>query len=405
MKILQVNVNAMSGSTGKIVTDMHNTLIEKGHESLVCYGANETVERQGYYRVCSESERKFNAILSRLTGINHGLFGFISTPRLLSIIRREKPDVVHLQCPNGYMVDVFRLLKFLGKNGIKTVVTNHAEYFYTGSCGHALDCNRWLTGCGHCDKYRTVMKSWHDNSAFSWQRMKVGFDAFDVSNIIVTSVSPWLMSRSKQSPFMSRFCHTVVMNGLDDGVFCPRNVSEKIRQKMNGCRKIVLYASASFDTRGEGFKGGRYVLELAKRMPEVQFCIVAFYSTVTEELPSNVVFWGRANGQDELAQLYNHADVTILTSKKETFSMITAESLCCGTPVVGFRAGGPETIAIDEYSRFVGYDDIPALEHELKTMLARKVDRAEMSCQARAKFNKRVMAENYIRIYNALINK
>ena len=85
--------------------------------------------------------------------------------------------------------------------------------------------------------------------------------------------------------------------------------------------------------------------------------------------------------------------------------MITAESLCCGTPVVGFRAGGPETIAIDEYSRFVGYDDIPALEHELKTMLARKVDRVEISCQARAKFNKRVMAENYIRIYNALINK
>ncbi len=33
--------------------------------------------------------------------------------------------------------------------------------------------------------------------------------------------------------------------------------------------------------------------------------------------------------------------------------MVTAESLCCGTPVVGFTAGGPESIAIDAFSNFV----------------------------------------------------
>jgi glycosyltransferase involved in cell wall biosynthesis len=37
--------------------------------------------------------------------------------------------------------------------------------------------------------------------------------------------------------------------------------------------------------------------------------------------------------------------------------MIVAESLCCGTPVVGFKAGGPESIAIDDYCVFVQFLD------------------------------------------------
>ena len=39
-------------------------------------------------------------------------------------------------------------------------------------------------------------------------------------------------------------------------------------------------------------------------------------------------------------QLYSAVDLTLITSQRETFSMPVAESLCCGTPVVGFDTGG-----------------------------------------------------------------
>ena len=52
------------------------------------------------------------------------------------------------------------------------------------------------------------------------------------------------------------------------------------------------------------------------------------------------------------------ANLTILTSQFETFSMVCAESLCSGTPVVGFKAGAPEQISIQQYSEFVEYGKI-----------------------------------------------
>ena len=46
--------------------------------------------------------------------------------------------------------------------------------------------------------------------------------------------------------------------------------------------------------------------------------------------------------------------------------MIVAESLCCGTPVVGFKAGAPEQITIKEYSEFSEFGNIEILKENPK---------------------------------------
>lgn len=81
---------------------------------------------------------------------------------------------------------------------------------------------------------------------------------------------------------------------------------------------------------------------------------------------------GKITDQELLAKYYSMADVTLLTSKKETFSMVTAESLCCGTPVVGFKAGAPEQIAIKEFSEFVEYGDLNSLYNKMLVILDTK---------------------------------
>jgi hypothetical protein len=143
---------------------------------------------------------------------------FFSTNKLISIIKKEKPDVVHLHCINGYFVNIYRLVSWLNKSKIKTVLTLHAEFMHTANCGHALECDKWKTGCGKCPRLKKETKSLLiDSTHRSWVKMKKAFDGFE--NLVVTSVSPWLMERAKQSPILADKNHTVVYNGLDTNVF------------------------------------------------------------------------------------------------------------------------------------------------------------------------------------------
>ncbi|MEG1886420.1 MAG: glycosyltransferase, partial [Alistipes sp.] len=124
-----------------------------------------------------------------------------------------------------------------------------------------------------------------------------------------------------------------------------------------------------------------------------------------DQLPPNVYLWGRAASQQELATLYSLAKVTVLVSKRETFSMICAESLCCGTPVVGFKAGGPETISIPDYSEFVAYGDMDLLKNATIKMLHHTSNPDYIAQQAHQRYAKETMTDRYIQIYQQLLGR
>lgn len=397
MKILQVNCVYNTGSTGKIVYDVHTELLNSGYESFVCYGRGSKTQDKYVYKTCGELYSKFNNLLTRFTGIMYGGC-FFSTNKLLSIIKKEKPDIVHLHCINGYFVNIYRLVSWLKNNKIKTVLTLHAEFMHTANCGHAYECEKWKTGCGNCPRLKKETKSlFLDGTARSFKNMKKAFYGFD-ENLIVTSVSPWLMERAKQSPILADKKHTVVFNGLDETVFCP------CKEKNKEVRKKVLFVTPAFSLDKNHPKGGYYVVELAKRMPEVDFIIIGSREQY-DGLPKNVINIGRVENQKKLAEYYSYANATVITGRRETFSMVLAESLCCGTPVVSFKAGGPETIAIPEYCSFAEYGDLDALQRLLNETLNKKYDIQEISKIATDKYKKQNMTDGYLDIYRNLLGE
>ena len=80
--------------------------------------------------------------------------------------------------------------------------------------------------------------------------------------------------------------------------------------------------------------------------------------------------------------------------------MVTAESLCCGTPVVGFKAGAPEQITIDKYSTFVNYADIDALQKAIENIVV--FNAKEIEQDAHNKYDKNIMATKYVEIYEKI---
>lgn len=397
MKILQVNCVYNQGSTGKITYELHKGATTFGFQSVVCYGRGALSNERHLYKICSEFYAKMNNVLSRITGIMYGGC-FFSTNKLISIIKRETPDIVHLHCINGHFVNVYRLVNWLKMHHVKTVLTLHAEFMYTGGCSHAIDCNQWHNhngcGCTACPRWRIETKSlFFNRTGAMWKKMYAAFKGFE--NLKIVAVSPWLMERAKGSVILGDFEHCVILNGLNTSIFHKYNTTEM--QTEFGDKKIIFHVTPFFSLDENHIKGGRYVCEVAKRMPDVQFLVAGSFEE-NIEVPKNIKLLGKISNQEMLAKYYSLADLTLLTSKKETFSMVTAESLCCGTPVIGFKAGAPEQITIKEYSDFVEYGDIEMLIEKVKQRLAleKTDDIAQVAIQ---KYSKENMSQNYLKIY------
>lgn len=402
MKVLQVNCVYKKGSTGKITYDLHNGLLEEGIESVVCYGRGVLVKEPGVYKTCPEWYSKLNNALSRITGIMYGGCYF-STNKLISIIKKEQPDIVHLQCINGYFVNIYRLVTWLKENHIKTVLTLHAEFMYTANCGHALECERWKKGCGGCPRRKAeTLSLLFDGTAASWKLMKSAFDGFD-EGLIIASVSPWLMERAARSPILANKQQCVVYNGLDTNVFKYYDGSDLRAKHHCENKKVVFHATPAFNNDPNHIKGGYYVIELARRMPDVCF-VVAGQVTGDFDVPPNMILLGKLDSQELLARYYSMADLTVLTSKRETFSMVCAESMCCGTPVVGFEAGAPEQIALKEYSQFVEQANLEQLVCAVENVLEFTLNRIKLEKEAQRTYAKSTMTERYIELYMELMH-
>lgn len=400
MKVLQVNCVYKKGSTGKIVYDIHRVLQEQGIDSVVCYGRGERMDDA--FRVCSDVHGKVNHLIARLSGLMYGGC-LLSTNKVIRFIKKEKPDIVHLHCINGYFVNIYRLITWLRKHHMPTVLTLHAEFLHTANCGHAFECEGWMDGCKSCPRWRSETESLFLNrTSSSWKKMRRAFDGFQ--ELRVASVSPWLMERAKRSPILSRFEHSVVLNGIDTDIFKPTDVCELRSRYVNEGQKLIFYATASFSDDPGHVKGGYYVLKLAERLKNenIKILVAAGISEKQIDWPENICFLGSIHDQKLLAQYYAAADVCLLTSKRETFSMPTAESLSCGTPVVGFEAGAPETICLSEYCRFVPYGDVGALVQAVKEYLCEPKN-PQIARKAREKYAKENMAQHYIDLYRKML--
>ena len=415
MRVLQINSVYRRGSTGKIVHDLHTAFKSRGIDSYVIYGrgrtADEIANDSNVIRICSELYARANTFRAILTGLPYGGCKG-STQRLVRMIRKIQPDIVHLQCINEHFINIYTILEWLGRNRIPTVVTLHAEFMFTANCGHANECTRWEKGCGNCPDLRAATRSFFlDRTAESCRRMKKAFSYFG-DNLYIVSVSPWLEKRALKSPILREKRHEVILNGLDTKVFYHRREYSHINTAdYRNYEKIIFHATAMFRDRKEDPKGGWYIIRLAERLKkDGVLVIVAGNYEIREPLPDNIILLGNVTDQNEMAEHYSYADLTLITSKKETFSMVCAESLCCGTPVAGFAAGGPETIALPGYSSFVRFGDLDALVQCVKEMLGSsnvvvQSDPEQIAKEAKEQYDRERMAAGYLEIYERLMRE
>lgn len=121
-------------------------------------------------------------------------------------------------------------------------------------------------------------------------------------------------------------------------------------------------------------------LVLAGPIQDEQF----FAERVAPQLGDGIEYAGHL-AHDRLVGLVGRARASLVTPRwDEPYGLVAAESLACGTPVIGFARGGVPEVVDERCARLVPADDVDALADaarrwtELDRIAARR--RAEQSC-------------------------
>jgi putative colanic acid biosynthesis glycosyltransferase len=403
MKVFQIDVNYNFSSTGKIVADLIAGLGDLGHTSMACFGRGPDSKNYNVFKISSKAEVFVHALGTRIIGLTDG-FSPLATRRLIEHIESFKPDVVHLHDLHGYYINIRPLIEYLKVKRIPTIWTFHCEFMYTGKCGYALDCENWKTVCKNCPDLRGYPSSWFfDFTTHMFREKQALFSDFERVHLVAPS--EWLAGRMRQSIVRDKPI-SVVHNGLDTATFYRRDTKE-LRSSL-GLTSEYIVLSVGSNLLSE-LKGGRWVVELANRNPNADMVFVMVgVDQMPKQIPRNVRMLPRIFDQNLLAQYYSLADVLLLTSEKETFSMVSAESLACGTPVIGFDSGAPKEVAIPGFGKFVPYSDLEALDSLLLSVRASEVTlKSSNECAqfAKARYSKGTMVNAYESIYQQLINQ
>lgn len=399
MKILQINAVYNLSSTGKLNADFQNYVNNHTeHTCMTAFSYGGTVE-DGYI-IGSKLDRRIHGLMSRLTG-KQAWFSTISTKKLINFIKEYSPDIIQLGNLHGNYINFPMLMKYIAKNDIATVVTLHDCWSFTGRCTHYTSdgCYKWQTGCFECPRLQKDNVSWGlDRTRGLWKEKRKLFGK--VSHLAIVGVSQWILDEAKQSPLMENAkIFKRIYNSLDSGVFHP--VNSDIRKQYNLTdKKIILGVSAGWNES----KGIYEIIEFSKKLPDDYQVVLV--GKISNSIPiGDIINIPVTEDINELAKWYSAADVFITMSREETFGMVSAEALLCGTPVVCLNStASPELIGDG-----CGFVCKSNTVEEFKDLVIKVVENGKDyysdSCIkfARENFNTEKNLQEYLNLYEELL--
>lgn len=339
MKILQINSHYDQGGAARIAACIHRQLRAEGIESYVAYGRGRRSEESNVYQFDRLLEIYASVLLSRFVGLN-GWWNRIATRRLIAYIRRIQPDIIHMHALHGYYLNFPMLFDYINEHNIPCVWTFHDCHAFVGNCGYFFDCKKWQTGCRDCPYLHNYpVSQFFDFTHYMWKNKKKWFTEGD-RKVIVTP-SDWLTAEARKS-FFGKYPCVTIHNGIDvTNTFYPRNM-EECRKKYGYTPqdKLVLGIAVGYrDPR----KGAKYILQMAKDLEDEAKVILIGWNKENDSLLeglTNVIPLPATESTEILAEYYSMSDVFVLPSLAENYATTSLESMACGTPVVGFDAGG-----------------------------------------------------------------
>jgi glycosyltransferase involved in cell wall biosynthesis len=388
-KLLQLNVTANWGSTGKIAEGIGLSAVQNGWKSYVAYGRMMNPSKLELIKVGRTADVYTHYAKNRLFDAE-GLGSKRATKELIAQIQELSPDVIHLHNIHDHWLNYQILFEYLATVDTQIVWTFHDCWAFTGHCFHFenYNCFKWRTECNHCAHSQSLI----DKSERNF-RLKKSLLTAVANRLTIVSVSEWLANYVRQSFFCE--CRIEVLNnGIDTSIF---NIDNNVSKQ-----KRIIGASNGWPS----FKGLADFIKLREILSEeIEITLVGLSEKQVKSLPEGIIGITRTSNVQELVKLYNEASVFVNPTYNDSFPTVNLEALACGTPVVTYRTGGsPE--AVDEQTGIVvDKGDVNGLASAILKVMDDKEHYAQDTCRERAlkRFNRETQFSKYIDLYSELV--
>ncbi len=393
--LLQINVTANWGSTGKIAEQIGLCAMAHGWDSYIAYGRMMNPSANKLIKIGSQLDVYEHYAEGKLLD-NEGLASRRATRAFLRQVDEIRPDVVHLHNIHDHYMNYPLLFGYLAEKKIPVVWTQHDQWATTGHCMYNLcGCERWKTECHDCP-----LSQWYSlDCSRRNHRLKKKLLA-EIPSLTIVPVSEWLGNNIQQSHLKNRPIE-VIHNGIDIETFRPLPTDAYDRYGIGKSKKIVLGVAAMWEVR----KGLDDFYALAKCLPKDDYAIIIVGRLQDKPTPVDgcqMVFVDRTQNVLELAQLYSSASVFVNPTYQDNYPTTNLEALACGTPVITYRTGGsPE--AVDEATgAIIEQGDVEGLKNAVVRFSNGNFAEA---CRDKAviEFDNTKCFNPYILLYNRLI--
>ena len=358
-RVTHLSYRTSSGGAARSASRIHQTMLQRGVNSVLLAVENESGGEQVYAtkpsmrplkRIYRHGLRTFYGRRDRIEQKPDAPCGVFTSDRsfrgseLIGDLR--DPDIIHMH----WVAEMFDESEFLpaATRMAPVVWTMRDMRPITGGCHYDLGCGKFRDGCGNCPQLANPRP--RDISYRIWKRRMRTLAHIEPSRLTFVSPSHWLMSEFQASPLCNRFRVHMIPNGVDTGVFHPRDDSSW--QPVAGVDPqafVILFNAASLHNR---IKGSGLLLAALKQVaqelpakPKIQLLIVGSGRFDEDHgIPSTSL--GQLHGNEELAAAYQSADLFVIPSLQDNCPNTVLEAFACGVPVVGFDSSGIADLVI-----------------------------------------------------------
>ncbi|MFF5993399.1 glycosyltransferase [Lysinibacillus sp. KU-BSD001] len=394
MKVLQINAVCGIGSTGRIATNIHRILTEKGHKSYIAYGRGVPKNCESSIRIGTKYDNYWHVGVTRIFD-KHGFGSVKATKAFIKIVEEMDPHIIHLHNIHGYFINIELLFDYIKRANKKVIWTLHDCWAFTGHCSHFdfVGCSKWKSGCSECPEKKEYPKSlFIDNSQMNYIKKKGIFTG--VKDLTIITPSNWLANLVKGS-FLSEYPTQVIHNGIDLDIFKPTKGT--FREKYNLANKFIILGVANVWNRKKGLN---QFIELANSLEEDEVIVlVGLTEKQVKGLPKKIIGITITNNAKQLAEIYSTADIFINPTLEDNFPTTNIEALACGTPVFTFDSGGSSESIDETCGGIIDPKNVVGLQDCLKKYrMNKKIN--SLHCISRAKqYNMLNQYNEYLTLY------